>query len=256
MLYAPSLQLIDFGAFLATDELVMESITRPIRELHVAQTEFFSDRGLAHIAKVSGPQLIRLVIQQSAAITSAGLQALAVHQCRSLQKLVLRYCANVTDAGAVDLLRANPHLTVINLKGCDITDITVQALAETCPVQRLSVSLCCRLTNASLESLARYCSSTLQWLHLDGCVQITEEGLNSLSDAPVHSLQSIILNRCVLLTPRSIIRLANQCTNLMCISVNDCPRISRESLASIRLSLQVNVRQSEPADMYRLFVPA
>ena len=116
---------------------------------------------------------------------SLTVSALASPSCPSLTSLDLSHVTGLTDPAVSSLLRTRDNkksslagLVSINLRGTEITDVSLRYLAQSLPsLGRLVLSSCSRLTDAGLVQLGDQTTSlpsTLHTLDLSDCPGVTE----------------------------------------------------------------------------------
>jgi hypothetical protein len=162
-----------------------------------------------------------------------------------------RYTQHVFMTGAI---RANMAFDISR----DITDHTLQSIADHCTgLQSLSL-ICCRyitdtvfinismrchelksltvmgcrkITDASIISISTHCSG-LQSLNLGDCRQITDASIISIS-THCSGLQSLNVHGCYQITDASIISISTHCTGLLSLHLEYCNQITDASIISI-----------------------
>lgn len=72
-----------------------------------------------------------------------------------LKEVHLQWCSSITDAGITALVTNCPHLEVVDLKSCSITDISLGLIGrESKQLRHLDVSWCSNITDRGIQSLS------------------------------------------------------------------------------------------------------
>lgn len=102
-------------------------------------------------------------------------------QSLSLRKLNLEHTP-ITDLGLRHIALNCPHLTSINLKGCQkITNLSLSLLAQHCKnLSRVELSDC-KITNYAVQIIAQECKNNLSVLDITDCREITNDALSYLA---------------------------------------------------------------------------
>ena len=227
------------GDSFTDDDLLLLPST--LKRLKLVQCAAISEHGMANLDALQGLQEIDLSRQRN--LSDAGLQAL---QHLPLQRLDLRGCNQITDAGLTQL----PHtLTDLSLRNCRlISDIGLAHLAPLA-LEKLNLDHCRAITDDGIAALPR----TLQDLSMIGCdgVQIhTEEPMAGMSLKTLNmnnrdhldgtslqflpqSLTQLSLSDWYRLTDAGVAHLMRM--RLTDLDLGDCLRISNAALASLGL---------------------
>lgn len=151
-----------------------------LRCLSIRSCPGFGSTSLAMVGKLC-PQLHHLDLSGLCGITDTGLLPL-LECCEGLAKVNLSECSNLTDEVVLALARLHGStLELLNLDGCPkISDATLDALADSCPLLNdLDVSRC-SITDAGVAALSRGVQSNLQVLSLSGCSMISNKSIPAL----------------------------------------------------------------------------
>ena len=114
----------------------------------------------------------------------------------------------------------------------DITDHTLQSIAEHCTgLQSLSLSCCRYITDSGLITISIHCTGLLS-LNLHCCRQITDASIISMSTHCI-GLLSLNLWDCSQITDASIISISTHCTGLQSLKLAWIQQITDVSIISI-----------------------
>ena len=105
--------------------------------------------------------------------------------CPQLRELSIPNCTKVGDVGLRAIGLGCPGLVELDLEGCsEISDAAIVALVNdtSSALRKLRLQDCNRLTDASVEAIARGCPR-LRILLLSGCHRITSKSLSALNEA-------------------------------------------------------------------------
>lgn len=164
-----------------------------------------------------------------------------------------------------DVILGLPSLETLNLSGCySITDTSLCiAFSQDLPnLKILNLSLCKQITDTSLNRIA-YHLKNLENLDLGGCSNLTNASLSAIA-IKLKKLQRLNLRSCWHITDQGICQLAglnkekvkaaDQSLALKYLGLQDCPRLTDESLKyiaeglptvdSINLSFCISVTDS------------
>ncbi|KAJ3707010.1 hypothetical protein LUZ61_010715 [Rhynchospora tenuis] len=123
-----------------------------LQSLNLYALSSFTDKVYCKIGLLSDLRFLDLCGAQN--LTDEGLSCIA--RCRNLTSLNLTWCVRVTDAGVVAIAQGCNHLEFLSLFGI------------------------VGVTDACLEALSKYCSSTLTTLDINGCVGIKRRSREDL----------------------------------------------------------------------------
>jgi hypothetical protein len=114
----------------------------------------------------------------------------------------------------------------------DITDHTLQSIAEHCTgLQSLSLSCCKYITDTGLITISIHCPE-LKSLAVVGCDQITDVSIISISTY-CSGLQSLNVHGCDQITDASIISISTYCIGLQSLALEGCYKITDGSIIPI-----------------------
>lgn len=188
---------------------------RQLSDIELWQTGRLDNTGLTAIARNSNKTVRRAVLRKCPLISAPGLHALSIH-CPNLRTLDISYVP-ITDSDlSVVIQRCSNSLRSLLIRGCvQLTDATLHCIGENCQVlegldmcglpnvtdegvtglavglsHRLTMivfSECPRLTDASLQSLGRWCPR-LEVVTCRALSRITDIGLHCLCRGTGSSL--------------------------------------------------------------------
>lgn len=150
-----------------------------------------------------------------------------------LQRLVLKYCRAITDAGWLSLVHSTA-LRELNLVGCNPSDEAMISLRRLKMLQRLGLASCQNLTDKGIKELLdpKLGLQNLQRLSLAHCVKISDKSLDVLGQ--ITSLQELTLNYCVNVTNIGLNALKNL-TLLQGLDLYNCWQITDEGVKSLEM---------------------
>ena len=110
-------------------------------------------------------------------------------------------------------------VTSIDLYNCNVSDIRMSTIAQSCP-QLTSINLhCCKkITNVGVSSLVQGCSH-LTSIDLRGCNNISNEGVIAITES-CHHLTSIDLSYCHSVSDIGVISISESCHYLTSINLS------------------------------------
>ncbi|XP_052285316.1 dynein regulatory complex subunit 6-like isoform X3 [Dreissena polymorpha] len=176
----------------------------------------------------------------------------------------VEFVHRVTDKVVTKLLyKCRPYLIHLNMRACQfISEPSFMSISECCNLQDLNFSQClglddeklklvakgCKIllylnlshtsiTDASLRTLAKYCNN-LQYLSLAHCKKFSDRGLLYLSSGKnSKKLDYLDISGCLQITPDGFKNLANGCTNLQTLLLNDFPTLSDDCIFPVAAKL-------------------
>lgn len=102
------------------------------------------------VSRHSSLQILHLAKSR---ITDKGMFKMAFFP--DLKEIHLQWCSSITDAGITALVTNCPHLEVVDLKSCSITDISLGLIGrESKQLRYLDVSWCSNITDRGIQSLS------------------------------------------------------------------------------------------------------
>ena len=201
---------------------------------HIAPHILTDDEVLKWIRSCSNLIRINLTMAQ---ITDKTIVALANSpSAATLATLNLSDCINISDVSLQALAENCPNLVSINLKHTSITDHGVRLLVQKCPhLYRVRI-FGCAVTDTGLKEVAKY-AKRLSWLDLGQCTEIGDEGLIPLAQG-CPGLQWLDISRkreendaaLQRITDLGIIAIVKNCRDLELLDVSYCSGITDQSL--------------------------
>ncbi|KAL0389017.1 UNVERIFIED_CONTAM: F-box/LRR-repeat protein 3 [Sesamum calycinum] len=184
--HCPSLEDIDITENVIDDE-GLEAISRcsKLLNLKMGLSMYGTDHGLSHVGRRC-QNLIELDLYRCMWITDVGIGAIANAKCLQLKALEIRGCPSVSSVGLSAIAMGCKHLTILDIKKCDIND-------------------------AGLIHLAHY-SQYLKQINISYC-PVTDDGLLAL--ASISCLRNLTILHVIRLTPDGLIAALLACQGLM-----------------------------------------
>ncbi|KAL0555710.1 hypothetical protein IC582_009666 [Cucumis melo] len=151
--------------------------------------------------------------------------------CKSLKKLDVSSCPNISPTGLSSLTRASASLQQLTLAyGSPVTLALANSLKNLSMLQSVKLDGCV-VTYDGLETIGNCCVS-LSELSLSKCVGVTDEGLSSILKKH-KDLKKLDITCCRKITDVSISNLTNSCTGLTSLKMESCSLVSREGFILI-----------------------
>jgi F-box/leucine-rich repeat protein 2/20 len=176
-----SLNLSRSGATDAVVEIIVQNLLL-LTDLNISLCDNVTESSLASIAgSIVGLQLKVLICGGSHKndITDTGLISIA-KTCSQLEVLDINYCQLITDISLESIAEGCPMLKSLSMEGAPITDAGVKSIAEGCPMlNTLEIGDCRYTGDSGLESISKL--TYLRRLNLEGCNDISDEGISYLN---------------------------------------------------------------------------
>lgn len=183
------------------------------------------DDGLTYLSK----SLQRLDVSKCRNVSCTGIISLASvssHLCQ----LTLAYCIPVTNA----LLASFQHfgrLQTIKFDGCMISSTALESIGKRCKsLREISLSKCIGVTDNGISAIAACCTE-LNKLDLTCCRDLTDIAIKAVATS-CRYLSCLMMESCGLVTERSLTMLGEGCPLLRELDLTDC-RINDKGLKSI-----------------------
>ena len=150
-----------------------------------------------------------------------------VKNSSTLKYLDVTGCIHITDVG---LCAVGDHCKELQTfignkyqyeRGCNITNVGLQRIAEGCQQLRmLEVNFCPGISDSGIIAVAEHCPN-LSEIGLAGCLSVTDNAVISLANH-CKSLRIVHLTECVQITARSINVLISSCRWIQMLSLETC----------------------------------
>ncbi|WOK97142.1 F-box protein [Canna indica] len=184
-------------------DLGMEHIVNSCRNvvsLNLSGCKNVSDCSLNLIAD-NYKELEELNITRCIKLTDTGLQQILL-KCSLLQSLNLYALSSFTDAAYKQIARLS-HLTFLDLCGAqNLSDQSLACIARCKKLVSLNLTWCVRITDLGVAAIAEGCRS-LEFLSLYGMVGVTDACLEALSKFCSSTLTTLDVNGCIGIKKRS-----------------------------------------------------
>ncbi|AAS52828.1 AER145Wp [Eremothecium gossypii ATCC 10895] len=183
--------------------------------------------------------------------------------CRSLHKLVLRYCKNITDTTLYHIsIYAKERLTYLDLTRCTgLTDMGFSYWSSQLfmNLHTLILTECIFLTDVGIRSIVN-CAPNLEHLNLSFCCSLTELAVELLWIGCLH-LRTLDLSFCGRAVNNvSLLGISMHLRKLQRIILKGCPRITRSGVDSLLGGFAplayIDISQCRNAHMYQGGPPA
>ncbi|KAJ8600516.1 hypothetical protein CTAYLR_009214 [Chrysophaeum taylorii] len=203
------------------------------------------------------PGVVRVVLRGCANLTDAAITAVA-DKCPNLEELYVSRCGNLMDAAIRAVAMRCKNLAKLNVSWChNLTDVAITAVANNCPkFAQLNVSKCVNLTDAAITAVAENCPNLVE-LYFSGCTKVTDAAITVVAERCAH-LAALRAHSCGLtalpdtmgsLSKLKILDLNNN-------ELTELPRSIAELDATCRLDLYGNPLQKPPREVAEQGIPA
>ncbi|KAK4268497.1 hypothetical protein QN277_025148 [Acacia crassicarpa] len=151
--------------------------------------------------------------------------------CRTLKKLDISGCQNITHVGLSALISSSGCLEQLNLAdGSPVTLALADGLSKLPKLQSIILDGCL-VTTFGLKAIGSSCMS-LKELSLSKCLGVTDEAL-SFVVSKQRDLRKLNITCCRMITDISIASIASSCTSLTSLKMESCSQVSREAFILI-----------------------
>ncbi|ONI03853.1 hypothetical protein PRUPE_6G286100 [Prunus persica] len=188
-----------------------------------------TDKCLPSIFKLQ--YLEDLVLEGCFGIDDDSLSGLK-HGCKSLKKLDISSCQNITHVGLSSLTGGSGGFLeqIILSHGSPVTLALADSLKKLPMLQSIKLDDC-PVTYAGLKAIGNWCAS-LRELSLSKCAEVTNESLSSLLTKH-KDLRKLDITCCRKITYASIDHITNSCTALTSLRMESCTLVPREAFVLI-----------------------
>jgi len=164
-----------------------------------------SDKGIKTLLEAT-PNLHRLGLRDACLLQSS-IDVLPT-LCVSLKHVDLSGCRGLSPEALQGGLLKLKHLSDLSLDYVgDVNDELLKELGEQTPIQRLSINLCCNVTDKGICGLAGARKSALLELSCNDIIKLTDSSLLSLAESCV-ALERLSLRRCHRMTDAGLAAVA------------------------------------------------
>jgi Leucine Rich repeat len=173
-LQTPELEIFDANSSdLSDDELALIAENfHQLKTLNIRKCNNLTSKGFEELEKFS--QLQTLYLSECKGITNDDLQHLPL----TLENLWLRRNGNRISEKGIEYLSHLTHMKRLVIRGCDITDKSLETLKELKELTELDLHKCPKITDEGIRHIRQF--TKLQVLNLNECKQVTDEGLTPL----------------------------------------------------------------------------
>ncbi|XP_050209618.1 F-box/LRR-repeat protein 3 [Mercurialis annua] len=224
------LRLISLKWCLGVTDLGVGLIAVKCKEIRSLDLSYLpiTNKCLSSILKLEN--LEDLVMEGCFGIDDDSLTALK-HGCKSLKKLDMSSCQNISHVGLSSLIGGAGRLEQLTLAyGSPVTLALANGLKQLSLLKSVRLDGC-MVTSAGLKALGNWCIS-LEELSLSKCVGVTDDGLSCLITKH-REMRKLDITCCRKITDVSISHIASSCTNLTSLRMESCSLVSREAFVLI-----------------------
>jgi hypothetical protein len=169
-----------------------------LKSLIIRETAITDEGFIDGISKLT--DLTQLDITSCKQLTNKSLEALKA--CTNLTDLNVSFVENFTHEGIDSLLQVL-KLKYLDASQADITDHTLDLLAENCPdLIRLNLQICPRISDDGVENLVKKCQNLVK-LDVGFCDQLTDQLMKAVLDYST-SIRNLNMEHCTKLTINSL----------------------------------------------------
>lgn len=176
---------IDLSPLASYPEFMSQISTFPML-VHPPDTYFMSQDpisiGYFHLLRVLNrfPHLQSLSLCGCTELPDSGLSLLTDYGSK-LQSLRLDCCFGISDHGLSYVAMGCPSLTDLSLYRCNITDVGLETLSESCSALKdVNLSYCSRISDDGIRALSRNCQ-LLRAINISHCKSINGTGFQGCS---------------------------------------------------------------------------
>lgn len=208
---------------------------KTLQVLDIFESEQITDKTVVSVARRSGASL-EILRASGRNLSDAGVEEIA-RQCPKLRTLEIANGDHLTEASISQVLFLCSSLRILSLPGCrGLGDVAFNSSCMDRPpfpaeLESLNLSLCFKLTDATLRAIARSCKS-IRTLSLAGCEEVTDEAFVELAMSN-RQLRNLDVSKCGKLTSVSIKALADACYTLQRVTLADCKLITTDGVVEL-----------------------
>ncbi|KAH7048012.1 hypothetical protein BKA57DRAFT_394232, partial [Linnemannia elongata] len=208
-----------------------------VERLDLTGCRSVSSKSIADVC-MNMPLLLHLELAGLQSVNNYTLQAMAVY-CRSLQVLNLAWCKQISGFGLSNLTRSCQDLRKLNVSGCSgLEDRWMPVMGMNLPrLREICLNGCGSLTDRGLIGLLSGLSARLDYLGLSHCRLLTTEALRAIGHYCNRHLRRLELSGCESLGDEGLIILAQNCTRLRLLDLEDVNLLTDASLRAFGMYL-------------------
>ncbi|ESO91191.1 hypothetical protein LOTGIDRAFT_228723 [Lottia gigantea] len=191
-----------------------------------------TDKVCVRLLYKARPYLIHLNLRAARFITMPTF--ISISECRNLQDLNMSECQILDDDLLSLVVKGCQILLYLNISHTSITDASLRSIAKYCyNLQFLSLAFCTKFSDRGLQYLASgKCNKKLEHLDLSGCLQTTPSGFKNLAQGCTN-IKVIALNEFPTLNDESVMALADKCHKFRTASFLGSPLLTDEPFKKI-----------------------
>jgi Leucine-rich repeat (LRR) protein len=189
-------------------------------------------RGVAMLCENLSDQLESFQIRGGLVRSELSLFGEYISKLQNLKRLDVSHVGNFDDANCEPIVTKCQLLDDLNFKGSNITDSSVQLVAQHLPhIRMLNLSRCEKITNFSIIAIAKSCP-LLTSLDI-GETRITDGAFVAFTLTRISILN---ISECKMITDKSLTAIAKSCPLLKSLNISKCEIITDDSLTAIAKS--------------------
>jgi hypothetical protein len=199
------------------------------------------------------PNITHLSLRGNVRVNDNLLLEIIESECaNTIKSLNISSCRKITDYGIGMVCFHLPNLTEIYLRGIyRLTDESLQYIAKFCGARLRLIDLhgLCLITDIGIKHLATSCPS-LEYLDLQNCVKLTGQGLAKyFHDSNWNNLQTLILkntgpiNSTLSICSDTIIEICAKCTKLKCIELQGLNLLDDRAFEVLQNLVRINIME-------------
>ncbi|KAJ4812083.1 F-box/LRR-repeat protein 2 [Rhynchospora pubera] len=197
-----------------------------LESLDVSNCRKLTDKGFAAVA--SGCRNLRSLYLTGCRLVTDSLLQTLFENCLKLEELGLASCFKITDSGLTHLSEGPRNIRTIDVSKCtNVGDLGVGKIISTSGESLVSVKLldCSKVTDVTVFALAKSCPN-LEVLVIGGCSDVTDESLRAVISSCGKNIRSLRLNSCEKLTDLSLNSVISNCENLVALDIGCCDKVT------------------------------
>ncbi|RIB15576.1 hypothetical protein C2G38_2192079 [Gigaspora rosea] len=173
-----------------------------------------------HALVSSYPDLRKLDLSDCNKVTDIGIRQIA--QCRNLEHLALKSLEFLSDETICIIARSCPNISHFNLEFCHVTNIAVEAIAQSC--------------------------RNMEYLNIYGSESITDRSISKLAKM-CPKIRDLELGFCELITDIAIRDIAHNLSDLKYLGLKYCVNIGEEALDTLNPDLDIGGYYTIPSTL-------
>lgn len=197
-----------------------------LESLDVSNCKKLTDKGFTAVA--SGCHNLKMLCLDGCKLVTDSLLQTLSQNCSKLEELGLASCSKITDLGLCHLSEGTRYIKALDVSKCtNVGDLGIGKIISSSGESLVSVKLldCFKVTDVTVFALAKSCPN-LEILVIGGCCDVTDESLRALIDSCGENIKSLRLDGCEKLTDLSLKSVISNCRNLVALDIGSCDKVT------------------------------